>query len=311
MCYYRLLMNKTLTQLAFLGILALGFSGCDNGASEKKSGPEQATDTAAAAESQASGFDVMSGDYYQVPSPNELFLIIKNSELPYKEGLIDSKPTNYTSSKQQALNFGRLTADIAYTASYEKFQESIDNFENLRKLASDLGISYVFDELMVNRVKSNMDNADSLEIISNSSYINIIGQLEANGEGVTLAIISVGGFVESIYLLSQLIGEYEEGSAVIQRLADQKLVMENIIDYLNQYSDEAKVREVIDELKPISDIYLNLKEKEMSPAMTEREGKKVLGGQAVVISKEEFEALMQVAKEYRDSFSNANNTGNL
>ena len=154
------------------------------------------------------GFDATGGNSYQVPSPNELFAIIKESKLGYQEDLISMAPVNYTSSKIQALNFGRLTADIAYTASYEKFQESITNFDNLRKVGDDLGISYVFDEIMVGRVKSNMDNADSLEVISSSSYQRIISQLEEGEKGSTLAIIAAGGFIESIYILTSMVETY-------------------------------------------------------------------------------------------------------
>lgn len=304
MCYYRFLMNKILKPLASLFILAITVVGCDGSGNEKKTDAPATTEEAEVTE-QGFGFDVMASDSYQVPSPNELFQIIKNSKLEYKEGLVTSSTGNYTSSKSQALNFGRLTADIAYSASYENFQASIDNFEQLRGLASELGISYVFDELMVNRVKNNMENADSLEMISNNSYINIVNMLEENGESVNLSIISAGGFVESIYLLSSLIGEYEEGSEVIQRLADQKLVMENIIDYLNQHSDEAKVAEVITELNPITTVFLNLKEVETSPSMTEREGRTVLGGQKVAMNKAEFDELKKAAADYRNSFSKA------
>ncbi len=304
MCYYRLLMNKILKPIAILSILATTVVGCGGEGTEKKTDVTPEADSTAV-EDQMFGMDVMSSNNYQVPSPNELFLIIKNSELEYKEGIVTSGAANYNSSKAQALNFGRLTADIAYSASYEKFQESIDNFENLRKLAGELGISYVFDELMVNRVKNNMDNADSLEMISNNSYINIVNLMEESGESVNLSIISAGGFVESIYILSELIGEYEEGSEVIQRLADQKLVMENILDYLNQHSDEAKVAEVVSELKPIADVFLNLKEGEAAATKSERDGKMVLSGGKIEMSKEEFDALKKAAKDYRDSFSNA------
>lgn len=299
-------MNKILKPIAILGLMAFTFYSCSEGTEKKKKGETDA-DTTMSESDNAFGFQVMDEQSYQVPSPNELFLIIKNSELPYKDGLVEATPQNYETRKARALNFGRLTADIAYTASYEKFQESMENFENLRKLATDLGIDYVFDELMVNRVKNNMDNADSLEIISNNSYISIINKLEQNGEEVTLAIVSAGGFVESIYILSQLIGDYESNAAAVQRLADQKLVMENILDYLNQYSDDASVQEIIKELEPISNIYLNLKEENASPAKQEGDGKVVLGGDRVLMSKEEFEGLKKAAKNYRDSFSNAQN----
>lgn len=266
-------------------------------------GNDDSTSGDATIETEVWGFDSKGGNSYAVPSPNELFSLIKASKLPYKEGLISSESHKYTSSKVQALNFGRLTADIAYTASYEKFQESINNFDNLRKVGDDLGISYVFDEILVNRVKQNMSNSDSLEIISNSSYQRIIQQLEDGEKGSTLAIIAAGGFVESIYILSHLIGTYDEKNPLLQRLADQKLVMENILDYLNIYADEQRVQEVLEELQPISDVYLNLDEQSSGKSVDETGDKTVLGGNKIVITKAEFEKLQAAATAYRNLFA--------
>ncbi|MEX2596048.1 MAG: hypothetical protein WEC59_03885 [Salibacteraceae bacterium] len=297
-------MKKTNLSLFFAGSMLMFLASC-GGETENKEAKPPAEEQPVVQSADPVGFGDQGSTSYTVPSPNELFSIIKESKLPYKEGLISTETKNYSSSTDQALNFGRVTADIAYTASYERFQESMENFENLRKIGSDLGISYVFDELMVNRVKSNMDNPDSLEVISTSSYQNIIGMLEQNEKGSTLAIIAAGGFVESIYILTSLIGEYQEDSEVITKLADEKVVMENVIDYLKMFEDEQRVQEVLSELNPISDIFLNLEE--VSKEVTRKaEGDRViLSGNKVVMSKDEFDALKEAATNYRNSFANA------
>lgn len=295
-------MKKSLYLLAFALSSTAIMTACSGGGDQKEADPNADT-TEVAAEEEVWGFETMSGNYYQVPSPNELFSIIQGSGLPYKPELISTDQVNYSGRKTLALNFGRLTADIAYTATYEKFQESTQNFDQLRKIGNDLGISYVFDELMVNRVKNNMTNPDSLEIISTSSYQNIIAMLEENEEGGTLAIISTGGFIESIYILGHLIGEYKEGNPTIQRLADQKLVMENILDYLHVHEDDQNVQEVLNEIQPVADIFLNLDEEKVSENKTMEDGKVVLGGSKVIMTKQEFDNLKKAATEYRNSFA--------
>lgn len=280
------------------------FTGCGGEATNNSETPAADSTANEAEEVEMWGFDSMGGNSYQVPSPNELFAIIKESDIPYQEGLISTTVGNYSSSKTQALNFGRLTADIAYTASYEKFQESITNFDNLRKVGDDLGISYVFDELMVNRVKTNMDNADSLEVISTSSYQRIIAQLEEAEKGSTLAIIAAGGFVESIYILTNMVGEYNADNEIIQRIADQKLVMENVLDYLNIFREEERVMEVLTELQGVSDVFLNMDEESISDQLKQQDGKTVLGGNRIIMTADEFNELKEAATAYRNSFSN-------
>ena len=281
-------------------------TSCGGDATEKKETPQVDPATLETEETEMWGFDSMGGNSYQVPSPNELFGIIKESKLPFKDDLISTNSYQYTSSKDQALNFGRITADIAYTASYEKFQESITNFDNLRKVGDDLGISYVFDEMMVDRVKSNMDNADSLEVISSSSYQRIIGLLEEAEKGSTLAIIATGGFVESIYILTHMAPDFNAESDMVQRIADQKLVMENVLDYLNIFREEDRVLEVLEELQGVSDVFLNLDEESISEQMSSEDGKTVLGGNRIIITEEEFNDLKAASAAYRNSFANPN-----
>jgi hypothetical protein len=300
-CYYRQRM-KAYYYLFTAGSLIATLASCSGDPKPEVNSVQQ--DTIIQEESMGFGFSDLAQTTYAVPSPNELFSIIKSSKLPFKENLVSTEPVNYTSSMTQALNFGRTTADIAYTASYEKFQESMQNFDNLRNIGNDLGISYVFDEFMVNRVKSNMDNPDSLEIISTGSYQSIISMLEENEKGSTLAIISAGGFVESIYILCNLI-EGNESDDIIQRLADQKLVMENVIAYLDMHSEEERVQQVLNDISPISDVYFNLDEEKISEEVTKKGDKNILGGSRVIMSSDELQKLKTASTNYRNSFSNA------
>lgn len=299
-CYYRQRM-KAYYYLFTAGSLIATLASCSGDPKPESHSVQQDT---VIQEDMGFGFSDLAQTTYAVPSPNELFSIIKSSKLPFKENLVSTESINYTSSMTQALNFGRTTADIAYTASYEKFQESMQNFENLRNIGNDLGIGYVFDEFMVNRVKSNMDNPDSLEIISTSSYQAIISMLEENEKGSTLAIISAGGFVESIYILSNLI-DGNESDEITQRLADQKLVMENVIAYLDMYSEEERIQQVLDDLTPLSDVYFNLDEEKISQEVTKKGDKNILGGSRVIMTPKEFQKLKEAATNYRNSFSNA------
>ncbi len=299
-------MKKPHIRLILSSAVALTLVSCGG---ENSSRTETATADSAMiveAEPEVWGFDATGGNSYQVPSPNELFAIIKSSEIGYQENLISTVPVNYTSSKIQALNFGRLTADIAYSASYEKFQESIINFDNLRKVGDDLGISYVFDEIMVGRVKNNMDNTDSLEVISSSSYQHIISQLEEGEKGSTLAIIAAGGFIESIYILTSMVETYDESNPMIQRIADQKLVMENVLDYLNIFNEEPRIQEVQQEFQSFADIFSLLEEESISEQKSEEGERTILGGNRIIMTSDEFNDLKATTLEYRNSFTNPN-----
>ena len=81
--------------------------------------------------------------------------------------------------------------------------------------------------------------------------------------------------------------------------------MENVIALLDMYSDEERVQQVLNELRPVSEVYLNLDEEKVSAELTHKGDKNILGGSRVIMSKAEFAKLKEAASNYRNSFSNA------
>jgi len=288
----------------FLAVILL--NGCASESGSETTPP--ATVEGTEDENMETGFvntDTWSSAVYMIPSPNEVFDLIKGSDLPYKEGLIDVSNSNYSGVKAQSLNFGRITADIAYTSVFEKYQESISNFEELRKLSNDLGISYVFDEILVDRIMNNMKNADSLAMISTSSYHQIIEMMEGNEKGETLALIAAGGFLESLYIVTNLVPEYEADNNTIQRIADQKYSYENLVEYLKQYEEDPNVSDVLKSMEPIGTVFGEIEKEDIQPSAIKEGDKVVIGGGKLLITKEQFDSLKKAATDLRNSFSSA------
>ena len=75
--------------------------------------------------------------FYQVPTPNELFAVLKNSNVEYnRENLSDvSNASNYLTKASKALNFGVYTADLAYVTSLGQMDDASKIFETVRCLS--------------------------------------------------------------------------------------------------------------------------------------------------------------------------------
>ena len=91
-------MKKPLYNLLFLGSTVLLLSACGE-ESKKKDSEESTPVEEEVQETQEWGFSSQGGNTYSVPSPNELFGIIKQSDLPYQEGLVSTDAVNYTVQK--------------------------------------------------------------------------------------------------------------------------------------------------------------------------------------------------------------------
>lgn len=244
--------------------------------------------------------------YYQLPSPNELLTFIKEGGLQYNADML-SKSENVSDilgRKEKSLAFGQYTAQLAYASSFERFNESLNTFQTIQRLADDLDIAYVFNEMLVDRIQNNIKNADSLELISNTSYFNTITYLEDNDKGDLLALMAAGGWIESMFIVTQSV-EFDQESEAILRIADQKLTFENLKFYLEQYPDSKDVAALSVELDALQGIFDALgMDSEESTKLTKTEGAPmVLGGSSVVITPEQYDNLKNEISRLRTSMT--------
>lgn len=152
----------------------------------------------------------------------------------------------------------------------------------------------------------NSGQTDSLTVLSNETYYDAYSYLEENQRGSTLALMVVGGWVESLYIMANS-GEFVEGSEFSKRLADQKLTMENLMGFLMEYQDNEDVMVVMEELIPLDEFFMNLEMIEGDAVTTAQEdGVYILsGGSEAYISKEDFATLKTLVSDLRMSIINA------
>ncbi|MDG1476871.1 MAG: hypothetical protein P8Q14_06970 [Vicingaceae bacterium] len=246
--------------------------------------------------------------YYQIPSPDEMFGFIKESGLEFNGELLNdiANSDSYTDPKMQALNFGVYSADLAYTAAYQEFNESTKYFATIQKMSEPLGLNGAFDKSLIERAQANLDNADSLVAITNTSYFAIINYLENNEQGDRLGLIASAGWLETVYVTANTI-DYSKDKDAVERLADQKLTLDNLLDYLAKYESDASVAEVMAWLKDLESVFATLSdtEDESGSGLSLKKkdsGKMVLGGgSSISISEEQFNAIKEKVNEIRNN----------
>lgn len=241
--------------------------------------------------------------FYQIPSPGEMFSFINVSDFNYSTSNLHdaNKVNNYTSPNQQALNFGFYASDLAFSSIFEKYQESVKYFAAIQKLSDELGISYAFNEELVERIQNNMENADSLLIITNDSYVSVIESLEKNDQGKVLALLACGGWIESMHIVLENAGDVD--SKLSKKIADQRYTLENLILYLGNYKDDAAVADLIGSLTPIMDIYTAEKAANTTTTLQRNESSKmVLGGSSAKISAESIAKIKEVIASIRETY---------
>ncbi len=255
--------------------------------------------------------EVESQTYYLIPSPEGLFSFIRDGDLKYVKDVLN--PTEnmdkYIDTRSKELNFGIYSADLAYVASFNKYQESVDYLNTVRTLSDEIGISAVFDENLIGRIDNIIDDQDSLLKVTSDSYFSIVRYLESSNRTKTLALIVTGGWIESIFVVTNLIDNFDPNSDAVQLLADQKLVIENLMSYLDQNKSDDNIQRTINDLKNLQKIYQELKteEKENTAPQESTDGKIVVGGNAkIIMTQEQFEKLKQEVAKVRNKITKNN-----
>lgn len=241
---------------------------------------------------------------YSVPTPNELFEIIKLQGGKQQMNLVNSleNSENYVDAKSKALNFGVYSADVAYLSCFGIGIDFLKYFKKIEELGEELGISGAFDEGVMERIENNEANADSLFMISNDTYYNSYMYLEENQKGVELSLIMAGGYIESLYIITNLVKTYSDTDPIVEKIGDQKVVMENLIDFISQYGDDASVADVITDLKSLSEVFeKNMTFQESSSKVSNSEDGTLMisGGGAYIMTKDAFDKIKAKSAELR------------
>lgn len=246
---------------------------------------------------------------YSVPTPNELFEIVKLQGGEQKVGLVNSLDNrdNYVDKKSKCLNFGVYSADLAYMSCFGIGTDFLMYFKAIEEIGEELDISGAFDEDIMDRIENAEGDSDSLFAISNDSYFDSYLYLEENDKGVELALIMAGGYIESLYIVSNLADEYDENDPIIEKIGDQKLVLENLLDFILEYADDPMVSEIMDDLISLSDVFESSMEFEESGTSIDNneEGTLILsGGGSFKMTEQAFKDISAKAEELRNGIIN-------
>jgi hypothetical protein len=246
-------------------------------------------------------------EYISVPAPDEMFSFMKAIGGAGKSTTHLNNPDNYKNyvdTKSKALNFGIYATDFLYCSTFDYGAEGLKYFMTVKKLGDDLGISGVISESMGDRIKKNMGKNDSLMDISNTLYFSAISELEKSDKASVLSMLIVGGWIESLNLVTNMVPKFKAGDPAIDRIAEQKYTLDNLLGFLDKYKSDENVASVITQLNELKAVFDQLKEESTAGAVAAKGNKKVLGGGTqITITEEQYKAISEKVKSIHDSFT--------
>ena len=240
--------------------------------------------------------------FFPIPSPEQMITFINDNGLKYNKELIlgVSFSDGYNDPTHKALVFGIYTADLAYAAAYQDLESSIKLYKTVRALSSELNIEGLMTEEMMQSILTNMENPDSLALIASDSYYRAVEHLESNGQESKLALMSLGGWVESLHITLSAMKDVDMNSDAVERIASQKITFGNLYSYLKNNEEELGIKGELEKVQPIRSVFASILEGDSGKATKSKSGKLVFGrGKKIQITKEQYVALKSAIEIYR------------
>jgi hypothetical protein len=228
-------MQKKIFIISSLFFSALLFSGC-NGCKGEDPNAENAVDSTEMQNETVGKIIKFNGRLFSIPSPIQIAELIKNTNATYNQDAVNptSNVSKYTSSDKQALNLGVYGADLGYINIYEQYSDAAKYFNVVKNLSHSLNIMNSFTEKVFADIEKYGTNKDSLTKISARAYRNADSYLIDNERNDVAVLVIAGGWVESLYLLTENYKE-RKNQDILLRIGDQKHPLDNLIELLKPY----------------------------------------------------------------------------
>lgn len=195
--------------------------------------------------------------FYNVPSPIEISTLLKDVGSEYNANYLNSykKVSEYTTNEEMSLNLGIYGADLSYNRLFDQIQESVNYFSSIKKLSDNLGIPQENGGAAAERLETNLENKDSLLTIISQTYSEADMYLKMNERGSTASLIILGGWIEALYIGTQIAKTSEGNLKLINNIAEQKFSLDNLIGLLSNYKDDEVVSKYLLQLADLKESY--------------------------------------------------------
>jgi hypothetical protein len=298
---------SSLLIMVFILVISI-FTGCKGGKKE----PKEDLEIGMTQDNSAIIQDINQAKkiFQALPSPLESAMLIKSAGANFDGSLLNnvSKVNSYVTNKAMALNLGVYTCDLSFASLYEQTQLLIDYMNASKKMADGLGILQAIEQEDIDKLEENINDTEVIMDIVSQTFMNSNSYLEDNGQPATAAMVLVGGWIEGLYISTQLVDLKEfNGNKLVTRIIDQKLSIDVLINLLDRSKGNPAVDELIVQVTKLKAVFDKIKI-DTSPLKTEYDQSSnttVIRSEVKTdMSIEVFKELTAIVAEIRGTFVN-------
>lgn len=194
---------------------------------------------------------------YPIPTSFEVTTMLRDANASYVTDVTNDpgKVDNYVAEWQKALNLGVYGADLSYSSTFDKQQETVRFLNASKDLIDKLDISTAYNQSLVNRIEENLENKDSLILIITESFYDTYNYLNQNGEEKTSLLVVAGSVIEGLYITSKLIESSDYNAELMNVLANQKDQVAELTKLMEKHAADENVNKVLPFLRYVNLFY--------------------------------------------------------
>jgi len=182
--------------------------------------------------------------YYGLLTPVEICVIFNRLAVPYSSVALNptSNKDLYLSSSKASINTGIYGVDFGYLKMFGIGQEVINYMVTIREMSNKLGIP---DDMLtgpIRKVQNDIADPDTITNLMMAAYTKIEDHLRQSGRESTAGLMVMGGWVEAMYIATQLVYNPEKPDPeVVQKIAEQKYTLTSLLSFMKNYYDDPVV----------------------------------------------------------------------
>ena len=195
-----------------------------------------------------------------IPSPVESAALLQQTGAEYDAELLNAieNVSTYETILGKSLNLGIYSTDLSFASMYEQTHEIMVYSACSKKLADALGVTEAFSEGTIERIETNLEEKDSILTIITDAYWLTEKHLKENKRSSLSVLIMTGGWIEGLYLATMLAQADPDNENLVQRIGEQKYSLEHLLQLLEQYKPDHKIKTVREDLEPLKAAFQKL-----------------------------------------------------
>lgn len=227
----------------------------------------------------------------ELPKPSALPGLLLAAGVDYQDKIANSPNSaeKYTASTDKAaLNLGVYATDLGYLATFKKTKDALAIAKATEKLGASLGLDATFQKAIKDRLEKNLENPDSLKVISDEGMVLAHQFLHQKDRATMAALMGTGLFVEGLYVSTSLVNGYPKNIPaevrnsvlvnIIKTIIDQKLALEVLISGVEKIKKDPLTDKVLVDLNDLKKTYDELK---LDEKIKENTGSLVINDQTI------------------------------